>query len=432
MALSVHFLTSSLSLAITPLERWQAARRFGSTFVDRRWLVMLAVGVLIILVLLLLLVSVRRVAQERNAAGRLFFRYAQKRGLSSRESHILLEVAGKAGLRRSSAVFTMSNAFDRGTTRLLQETLAQHGAEENEQLRSELSFLREKLGFRKRLLRSARSSAQSKKASSRQIPAGRKISMTRRKSADDAGEIEFIVMENKLAELTVKAAQSIKVTLGEYWRVRYLFGTSIWEFDTTVISCHGSVLVLNHSDNVRFINRRRFLRVPVNKRAFVAHFPFAKMPASLSDRDKLGSPTEQGFAIASDDSPGPPEFVPAVATELAGPGLRLETSLDVKAGDRVLVVLQLGVEPSGSSGPGRGRNKPVRPQIVEGIGEVRHTAAAENGLMIAVELTGLSDSDVNELIRITNLASLRAKGEDGSTAGSAEAVTAELAPVHGS
>ncbi len=46
-------------------------------------------------------------------------------------------------------------------------------------------------------------------------------------------------------------------------------------------------------------------------------------------------------------------------------------------------------------------------RIIEDIGEVRHVRAIENGQSIAVELTGLSDSDVNELIRATNAASVR-------------------------
>ncbi|MHC4112653.1 MAG: hypothetical protein ACYSUY_16395, partial [Planctomycetota bacterium] len=48
---------------------------------------------------------------------------------------------------------------------------------------------------------------------------------------------------------------------------------------------------------------------------------------------------------------------------------------------------------------------------VEDIGEVRHIKAMQNGFSIAVELTGLSDPDVSELIRATNTASLRTIAE---------------------
>ncbi len=57
----------------------------------------------------------------------------------------------------------------------------------------------------------------------------------------------------------------------------------------------------------------------------------------------------------------PPEFVPAVVTELAGPGLRIETSLKVKAGERILVLFNLAQERDSNAA-----------QIVQDVGEVRH------------------------------------------------------------
>ena len=130
---------------------------------------------------------------------------------------------------------------------------------------------------------------------------------------------------------------------------------------------------MNHSDDVRFVNRRRFIRVPVKKQAFIAHFPFAK---------------------ASESVCRPPEFVPAVVTELAGPGLRIESRLEVKKGQRVLVVFGLDEEKTGELTP----TNTDTVKIVEDMGEVRHTKVIPDGLSIAVELTGLSDPDVDELI----------------------------------
>ncbi|MHC4666107.1 MAG: PilZ domain-containing protein, partial [Planctomycetota bacterium] len=216
---------------------------------------------------------------------------------------------------------------------------------------------------------------------------------------------------------TVKSAMSVKITFGEMWRVRYYFGASTWEFDTTIVSCDGDILVLNHSDTVRFINRRRFLRVPVNKPALVALFPFTR---SLYEGNDGASWR-------------PPEFVPAVVTELAGPGLRINVALDVKVGNRVLVVVRLDGENGQNSVPDRQNSKSQTSRIVEDIGEVRHTRVEQNALSIAVELTGLSDSDLNELIRATNLASLRA-GPDGQytpPSTSEKQDVAEPAPVQG-
>jgi len=66
------------------------------------------------------------------------------------------------------------------------------------------------------------------------------------------------------------------------------------------IACGDAGLVLNHSDNITFVNRRRFLRIEVRKPALVAHFP-------MVNSDFEGGPTA-------------PEFVRGTVTELSGPG----------------------------------------------------------------------------------------------------------------
>ena len=54
-------------------------------------------------------------------------------------------------------------------------------------------------------------------------------------------------------------------------------------------------------------------------------------------------------------------------------------------------------------------------KIVEDIGEIRHTKTIQDGFSTGLELTGLSDSDVNELIRATNAASMKAKADTQDT-----------------
>jgi hypothetical protein len=443
-------------LALTPEQRWDAARSwFGTNIITDRWFIIISLTTLLILIILFLVVSLQRKIQEQKITEQLFAEYANKRGLSEHERQILLDVASKAGLKRSEAIFTMGGAFESGASRIIEENLTQQKAEEvaaKDNLRilsqqMELSFLREKLGFQKRRPASIGSLTKRTKTTSRQIPVGKKLHMTRRRTRG-AGSIESTVMKNDDIELMVKLAMPVESSLGELWRVRYYFGASVWEFDTSVISYSGDILVLNHSDNIRFINRRRFLRVPVNKPAFIARFPFAKTVSGSSDISEEGSEAEQGSADASVDSWGPPEFIPAVVTELAGPGLRIEAPLEIKVGERILVVLRLDEERDRDSVPDEKANaqqsavlvqegKAPTSRIVEDIGEVRHTKAIKNGLSIAVELTGLSDSDVNELIRATNAASVRAvaEGQDNPVSASneqgAEGRAAEPAAVQG-
>jgi hypothetical protein len=291
----------------------------------------------------------------------------------------------------------------------MQGILSKLSIEESERLKTDLSFLREKLGFQKKYGSAIGPLERPRRLSSRQIPVGKKLHITRRK-ARNLSDIESTVVRNDDVGLVVRMTAQVESSPGESWRAHYYFGASVWEFDTSVVSCSGDILVLNHSDDVRFINRRRFLRVPVNRPAFVVRFPFARMLPN-GDGIKAGSGAEPGSALADNGSWRPPEFVPAVVTELAGPGLRVELPLEVRTGDRVLVVFELNGK-TGLDSARQGADETASVRIVEDVGEVRHVKAIENGFSMAVELTGLGDSDVNELIRATNAASLTARAQN--------------------
>ncbi len=389
---------NAIVLALTPVERWQSARRFNPGFVTERWFILAAVIVLIALAALLIVVSLNRTVRERKVTGNMFFESADKAGLSKRERQVMLDIAAKAGLRQSSAIFTMNEAFERGAAKMIEERLgSKQTGMAGKDLRTELSFLREKLGFRKQVPTSAGSTRKSRKLSSRQIPVGKKMYITRRKSRE-SDNIECTVIKNDEMELVARLSVSLESEHGEAWLARYLFGASVWEFDTTVINSYDDILVLSHNNNIRFINRRRFLRVPVSKPAFIANFPFTRTSV-------------EGGLQGENISWGPPQFVNAVITELAGPGLRIEAGLDVKIGDRVLVVFNLDEEKNMELRPD---GKMTASKVIEDMGEVRHIKAIKNGLSIAVELMGLSDSDVNELIRATNAASLQASAKSGN------------------
>ena len=224
--------------------------------------------------------------------------------------------------------------------------------------------------------------------------------------------------------MAVKLPKPIKIVFGDVWYARYYFGASVWEFDTSVISCKGDILVLNQSDDLRFVNRRRFLRVPVYRPAFVAHFPFIKMSDAGGHKSMKSFRMYRSSTGASDKVWGEPEFVPAVVTELAGPGLCIEAPLELKVDDRVLVVFKLDEENIAEPVPEREGDKTKDApdlqsrikgeKIAEDIGVVRHIKALQEGFSIAIELTGLSDSDVSELIRATNAASLKMRPENVS------------------
>lgn len=417
---------NGIVLALTPSQRWSAAREFDINFVAERWFILVGIIALVTLTVLFFVVSVKRTRRERKGSDQLFIEYAEKSSLTARERQILLGIAKKVGLKRNESIFTLATAFDRGAAKMEEDFADQRTSEEVSQLRTELSFLREKLGFTSQASYSKGITSKSKKLSSRQIQVGKTVHMTRRKKAQDSGDVESTIVRNSDTELAVRLARPVKITFGEFWCVRYYFGASVWEFDTSVVSYDGDMLVLNHSDSVRFVNRRRFLRVPVEMSALIASFPFEKsfIESSQSSEDELAA--DQDLAKTPAATLGPPEFVPAVVTELAGPGLRMESSLEVKAGERILVVFDLAQEQD-SILANRGIN-PATLKIVEDIGEVRHAKRTQNGSSIAVELMGLSDSNIDELIRVTNAASLSVSDRNKNMPTSEDAV--EHVPGH--
>jgi hypothetical protein len=79
---------------------------------------------------------------------------------------------------------------------------------------------------------------------------------------------------------------------------------------------------------------------------------------------------------------------------VGGPGVRLETSLRVEEGDRVLVTLKF-------------RDG----WTLQGIGRVRRATLGDDGVSrIAVELVGLTQSELVELMRETKRAAQRVAG----------------------
>jgi len=391
---------NTVVLTLTPIERWHAARRLNSGSTDQQWFILLSVAAIIILTLLLITSYSRRI-KERKVTHSIFNNYAQRIGLSRREREILLDIAHRTKLKQIESIFTMVTVFDRCATELIKDIHARRGARAGKILSAQLSVLREKLGFEKKNPILTGSAISSNKPSTKQIPQGKQLHMTRRKTSEQT-DIESTVIENNDVELIVKLEASLESKPGELWSVRYYFGASVWEFETSSISCYGNILVLNHSDNIRFVNRRRFLRVPVNKPTFIARFPFARIIQPMIDG---GRGTKRDSADVSANTWGPPEFVPASVTELAGPGLRIEAPLEVKVGDRVLVILKLSEEEQKPGSKGTGKTEPEK--VIEDIGEVRHTKSIKNGFSIAVELIGLSDPNISELIRATNAASMK-------------------------
>ena len=386
-------MVSRAVVALTPIQRWSAARHLNGSsplrYVSEHGFYLAAGAALVILIGLLWWVSHKRKPVEHQLNRELFSENAIRRGLSSRERQILLAIVMRSGLGQSHDIFTTVDAFNRGGTKLLAECMRTRNPEEIERLKTEVAFLREKLGFQ--ALRTPGGLAGMRRPSSRDIPVGKTVEVTRRRHRGGA-TIRAEVVRNDDIELAVELETPVESHVGDFWRARYTYGMSVWEFDTTAVTCEQTRLVLNHVDNVRFVNRRRFPRVPVAMPALVAVFPFRRRAVSETrDRSDGRGP----------DVLGTPRFVHARVTELAGPGLRVVAPLPVHAGDRVLVVFK----PSEAGALGGDHE-----YLIEDVAQVRHCREAEGGVSMAVELVGLSEAEIDELVRLTNVIASQANG----------------------
>src|SRR3972149_4109870 len=135
--------------ALTPIEKWRAAGgQFHGNLMSGHWFIIASVVTLVTLTVLLAIISVRQMRQRQIHRNSLFDEYSKKSGLSKRESQILMNIASKAGLKQSEAIFTMASNFDRGASIMVEEILTkQQESDKSDQLKTELLLLREKLGF---------------------------------------------------------------------------------------------------------------------------------------------------------------------------------------------------------------------------------------------------------------------------------------------
>jgi len=93
--------------------------------------------------------------------------------------------------------------------------------------------------------------------------------------------------------------------------------------------------------------------------------------------------------------------------------------MQIRPGERVLVVFR----PTGVAGAGS-ELAVDETYIVEDVGQVRHSRVTSTGVSIAVELSGLNESEIDELVRMTNVIVSRAGAQND-----ADGVRTEIATV---
>jgi hypothetical protein len=393
-------------LGLTAIERWGATRRLEPRAGPYHGFVLVGVVVMVVLLALLIAISYWRHRQSKSQAQKpeTFADNSERRGLSVRERQILLAIALRSGLQHTVEVFHDRDALDRGMTQLLVECAQTRTAQEIEDLKAEIARIRLKLGFDKASAGGGGPTRQ--QTGSGEVPVGARLELTGR-SAGRAVTLQAEVLRNDGIEMAVALPAPLDSHVGDSWLARYYAGMSAWEFRTSTVSCAGKTLVLCHSGEVHFINRRRFERVAVHTPVLLAHLPFLRTDAAGGEA---------------------PVFVASTLTELAGPGLRIETTLQMQVDDQILVVFRL---PEGTDAP------PAGTRAVTAVGRVKHGRDVERGvaipdaidrvwegsstrdfhalaagpLWIAVELTGLSNEEIEELVAVTSR--LLSRGQEG-------------------
>lgn len=374
-------------LALSPTERWQAARTVRETQgMNQSVIPLILAALLLVLVIVLIKVSVSSIKRDKLRHERAFGENIHRLNLSAHEHQLLLDIVRESGLRHRHAIFQQKVAFDRGADRLLAKRAKQAKDPESKQLLiAEIGFLRDKLHLtevapaplEEETAADTTTGKRRSRLTTRELPLNKLLHITRRLDQQN-DDFHGTIVANNAEQLVLQIETPIKINFGEIWHARYYFGASVWEFATTVISYDGDRLVLKHSQNVRFVNRRRFVRVATKHVAYIAHYPFYRVEDSTSETWV------------------PIDFKSATVTELAGPGLRMETSLAAEPGDRVLITFRLEI-PGATDTTRKGC-------VINAMGEVKRVEPMYDRYAMGIRLMGLKDGDIDQLVGLTNKA----------------------------
>jgi len=374
-------------LALTAQERWAAARKVAPRS-NGEYMVVLAVALLlVVLVLLLWWISYRRHPAPRTQAQDLFSDGAARKGLTPRERQVLLAVVARSGIRRNHDIFTTPDAYDRGVAKLLKECVRRRTPQESERLGAELADLRTKLAYRV-----AVGGQQAGGASSRDIPVGTEVELSRADS--ETPVIAGAVASSSGSEIVIEAQETVGGAPGENWQVQYRHDGRAWLLTSSCISCADKRLVLNHGTPVRPSGSMRRQDFAIRAPAIVAHFPFVQAVTQPGDT----APTDWF------------DLVRGTVTQVSDTSLQVRSPLSVAVGERVIVMFAL--TPAGSNR--RTGDAQAQGHIVGRVGRVSHRQAAGEETVMTVELADLSGRETAELMRLAQAAASGAGGPAGA------------------
>jgi hypothetical protein len=356
-------------LGLTPTERFRAAQDGASPWLGWQWGLLVLAGVVSIATIAIIR-HVRKQRQQLQADWDAFYREADARGLSEQEVDLLKVIARESGVLHPDAIFGMDTAFYHGTQEFRHSHHYEHmSTSERSDVDRHLAILRSKLAATD----DDHADGEAATNNSRNIRHGTRVTLLHRSHPEGCSAT---VTQTNGKHLGVKPDLPLALAPGEECRVRYFDGRTVWEFDTPVaaVGLEESEILLAHSDQLRFIDRRRFHRVPVQRRALLAQYNFH----------------------IDDEALRAPEFTDTLVVEMAGPGLKVRTPMDLSKGDHVLVVVQYKDNRS-----------------FQGIARVVRVDDPRRMIKsVALEMLGLSPREISQMTTVTNAAAIQQRKDD--------------------
>ncbi len=351
--ISLHVLNilASVPPAYNAVEKWGHARK--GLFSPTDWLVTIGTLVLLGGAIWGILYFQRRLKAKQQ--WEVFSEQVVKNGLSDDERRTM-ELLAEEGHVENAALLFERGPFEQAieNAKASEEFAA---LEKNAQhaMLATLGRVREKLGFTSQRI--------SSQPTTRQLATGCTVEVL---YSLDHDPVEVPLVGNTDKRLILEPESFLPVRDDSMVMVRYAHEDIVWEFDTRVLGYLEGKLYLDHSENVRSLNRRRFPRIPVKMPARIARLPF------------LATGPE-----------GSLQFEQAMVLEIGGPGMVVVSTTPLKKEERVLVAVQVDED-----------------ETIEGVGKVLRVSAQEEDpkVMFVTELMGLNDEEIAELCRITNRA----------------------------
>jgi len=351
--------------ALDAVDKYMAARDWsGAPATGSAWLTPLLLLIAIILFAALIALLLYRRAAETKAFRQVLEARARQVGLTDPELYVLLAIAKAAKVRNATALLSSAEAFDRGANRLLtSRRVTSLSAERRDGISVLIESMRGRLAVGRPAPAVNGAAPETASPLAPSLNEGDRLAVIYR---GRSATFDVHVAATADEELVVEPSTPMACKPGESWLLQYAEGGSLWEFDAPVVRSEEGKITLGRMGRPRFINRRRFPRVPTSKLAHLATFPMWRQDSQV----------------------GKHEFVTGELIEIAGTGLKLRAPIEARAGQRILLTLDLA--------PNR---------VIEGLGKVRRVRPTEDGQAdLVVELLGLNEEEVARLTQETNAA----------------------------